>query len=354
MPMIISEDLKRKCVKLKQSGKTSKEIYDKVFCDEHPGMAYETFRTKLKRWQKMTFADPQTLRNGTYEGFIAHGATVQVDGKGNISQVWVKQHADDNQLHKLTEFIKSNTKPTIVRRTLGESVPEMLEIPLFDQHFPISDHAQSLRELVEVIESRRWEEINIVIGQDMLHNDDMRGRTSSGRPIEKVDMVKAWDMARTFYCSTVESALKSAEVVNLIYSKGNHDESMTWAFVQMLKAAYPQLHVDDSLAQRKCISWRRCFIGITHGAYKKSSMTDLCGQFTIQFTTKFAEADVREIHAGHLHREEDKDHYGIMCRRLSRNGVEDEWSDDEGLVGAHKRFMIFLWKPGRLSAIKYI
>lgn len=352
--MKIELEVKKKCVEMSNEGLNSKEIYTRYFSVEHPGMGYETFRAKLKRWRRMTFADPETLQSGTYEGFIAHGATVQVNGKGEVTQVWVKQHADDNQIARLADFIRKNTKPTIISRETAEAVPEMLEIPLFDQHFPLSDHLESLRELLEIIESRHWEEINIVIGQDLLHNDDMRGRTSSGRPIDKVDMVKAWEQARTFYASTVESALKSADTVNLIYSKGNHDESMSWAFVQMLKAAYPQLRVDDSLKQRKCIAWRRCFIGITHGAYKKSSLTDLCGQFTIQFTTEFADSDVREIHAGHLHREEEKDYYGVMCRRLSRNGTEDEWSDDEGLVGANKRFMVFLWKPGRLSAIKYI
>jgi UDP-2,3-diacylglucosamine pyrophosphatase LpxH len=230
----------------------------------------------------------------------------------------------------------------------------MLEIPLFDQHFPLSEHRESLLNLLPIIESRVWEEINIIVGQDMLHNDDMRGRTSSGRPIEKVDMVKAWDMARDFYASVIESAVSHSKNVKIIYSKGNHDESMSWAFVQMLKAMYPTVYVDDSLKQRKCIFWRNCFIGITHGAYKKSSHNDLRGQFTIQFATEFSSARVREIHAGHLHQEEERDIYGVVCRRLSRNGNEDEWSDDEGLVGATKRFMVFKWKPGWLAGIDFI
>ena len=44
----------------------------------------------------------------------------------------------------------------------------------------------------------------------------------------------------------------------------------------------------------------------------------------------------------------------VQGSRLSRNGETDQWSEDEGFVGAHKRFMIFEWMPGRLKAVYYI
>ena len=353
--MPISEEVKKQCVEMKRNGKNSREIYNEYFSKVHEGMSYETFKTKLKRWQKRTFADEMTMNAGTYEGFIAHGATVQVNGNGEVVQAWIKQHADDGQMERLVEFIAKNTTPIYIERTDTDSpVPEMLEIPLFDQHFPQNDHIETFIGLAPIVESRHWEEINIIIGQDMLHNDDFRGRTSSGRPIEQVDMVKGWELARLFYVSLIKTCLEHTNKLKITYSKGNHDESMSWAFVQMLKSMFPQAEFDDSLRQRKCIWWRECFIGVTHGAYKKSSLTDLRGQFSIQFTTEFASAKVREIHAGHLHREEERDIYGVMCRRLSHSGVEDDWTDDEGLIGANKRLMVFRWKPGRLAGIDYI
>lgn len=353
--MIIGAELKKKCVEMKRAGKTAREIYLEYFSTEHPGMAFKTFRTKLKKWQKSTFADEMTLNAGTYEGFVAHGATVQVDKDGNVVQAWIKEHAEDNQMARLLDFIKENTAPVMVRpQDMEEAEPEMLEIPLFDQHFPQNDHISTYVGLIPIVESKVWEEINIIVGQDLLHNDDFRGRTSSGRPIEQVDMVKGWELARIFYSNLIGHCLRHAKRVKIIYSKGNHDESMSWAFVQMLKAMFPEAEVDDSLRQRKCISWRECFIGITHGSYKKSSLQDLRGQFTIQFAAEFASAKVREIHAGHLHREEERDIYGVMCRRLAHSGIEDDWTDDEGLIGAHRRFMVFRWKPGRLAGIDYI
>lgn len=351
----ISYEVKKKCVELKRGGMNSREIYDSYFSLVHEGMSYTTFKVKLKMWNKRTWADDYTLKSGTYPGFIAHGATVQVNGNGEIVQAWVKEHADDGQFDKLLDFIAKNTTPVMIRDSYGgETVPEMLEIPLFDQHFPQNSHAEAYSGIAEIVRTRRWEEINIIIGQDMFHNDDMRGRTASGRPIEKVDMVEAWALARDFYGNLIGLCLRHTNRLKITYSKGNHDESMSWAFVQMLKAWFPQVEFDDSLRQRKCIYWRECFIGITHGAYKKSTLPDLRGQFTIQFPTEFANAKVREIHAGHLHREEERDIYGVMCRRLAHSGIEDDWTDDEGLIGANKRFMVFRWKPGRLAGIDYI
>lgn len=350
----ISLDVKQHCVEMFKRGKNSKDIYNEYFHETHPEMGYETFRHHLKYWKRKQMADTTTQSAGTYPGFIAHGATVQVNGHGEMVQAWIKQHADSGWYDELLDTIRENTTPRLIERCGGKSEQQMLEIPLYDQHFPYSDHLETLSELLEIIRSRRWEEINIVIGQDMLHNDDMRGRTSSGRAIDRVDMVAAWNMARDFWFTVISACLEQGDLVKVLYSKGNHDESMSWAFIQMLKAMFPQAGFDDSMAQRKCISWRNCFIGITHGAYKKSSKNDLRGQFTIQFAEEFARAKVREIHAGHLHNEEEKDIYGVMVRRLARNGESDDWSDDEGYVGAHKRFMVFRWKPGRLAGIEYV
>ena len=353
--MTIALEVKRKCIELREKGMTMPEIYRSYFSQVHPGMTYETFRHKLKHWRKQACADEKTLYSGTYPGFIAHGATVQVNERGEVVQAWIKEHADDDQMRRLVEFIRENTQPVEIERS-SESAesPEMLEIPLFDQHFPQNQHISTFIELAKIIETRQWEEINVIIGQDLFHNDDFRGRTSSGRSIEKVDMVKAWELARIFWTSLIKCALEHSNRLKITYSKGNHDESMSWAFVQMLKAMFPQAEFDDSMRQRKCISWRDYFIGVTHGAYKKSTNEDLRGQFTIQFPVEFANAKVREIHAGHLHREEEKDIYGVMCRRLCRIGAADEWSDDEGYVGASQRFMVFKWKPGRLAGIDYI
>lgn len=352
--MTIDISIKQKCVELSLQGNTARDVYNDYFTKVHHGMSLETFRHKLKQWKKRTFADESTLESATYPGFTAHNATVQINGDGKITQAWIKQTVDDGQWDELLEAIKEHTQPVERDTPTRGDGNGMLEIPLYDMHFPISEHGETLDELMQIIMSKHWAEINIIIGQDLFHNDDFRGRTSSGRPIERVDIAKAWRMARNFWSDAIQTAIRNADGVKVIYSKGNHDESLAWAFVQTLRAMFPQVLFDDSMKQRKVIYWSGCFIGVTHGQGAKTRSNDLRSQFTIEFPEQFASAGVREVHCGHLHHETETDLYGVMLRHLSRNGKTDEWSDDEGYVGAHKRFMVFEWMPSRLRAIYYI
>ena len=349
----VNIELKKKCVDAYNEGRPLKEIYNEIYHESGATGSYETFKRLMRAWRKKVYPDKTTLEGGTYEGFTAHNATVQVNSKGSIVQAWIKQELDDSQWDDLLNLIRENPE-TIKIEPVSEDGHGMLEVPLYDMHLPLSDHRQSIERLLDIIGRQTWEEINLVVGQDMFHNDDMRGRTASGRVIQKVDIPEAWQMARMIWFSIIEASLRQAEKVNLIYSIGNHDESLSWCFAEMLKERYPQLNVDDRFVQRKCIWWNGCFIGLTHANNSKSKKQDLRGQFTIEFPEQFSKSTVREIHTGHLHREEEGDLYGVMIRRLSRNGETDKWSEDEGFVGAHKRFMVFEWMPGCLRAIHYI
>ena len=344
---------KKECVDAFNLGLRPKQIYNSIILPRYPDIPYSSFRVNLRNWRCKLFPDDFTLTAGTYEGFTAHNATVQVNSDGQIVQAWIKQAIDDGQWDELLKVIRDNTEPISIEPKTGDGLG-MLEIPLYDLHLPLSDHKSSIEQLLAIIERQKWQEINIIVGQDMFHNDDLRGRTASGRFIEKVDIPLAWSMAKVIWYNVIEMSLRQSEKVNLIYSMGNHDESLSWAFVQMLKDHYPQVNVDDRLKQRKCIYWNGCFIGITHGYNARNKVQDLRGQFTIEFPEEFSKSSVREIHSGHLHHEAEGDVYGVMIRRLSRNGITDQWSEDEGYVGAHKRFMIFEWMPKHLKAIYYI
>ena len=74
--------------------------------------------------------------------------------------------------------------------------------------------------------------------------------------------------------------------------------------------------------------------------------------FVLDFPQEFAAAKVREIHSGHLHRESVDE--GMMVRRLPSGVPTDEWSSNNGYVGAHKRFQIFEWAENRLKSTHYI
>lgn len=339
------------------NNKTAREVYLEYYSKSFDTQ-YESFRRMLKMWKKKKWEDSELLEAGNlgYD-YTPHATTVQVNGKGEIVQAWIKSHTDDSMYMQLIDAIRANTPHVKIESVVKKEAAGMLEIPLFDMHWGIANlehYRTTLQDILTIIQEKHREVIYIIIGQDMLHNDNFNGTTTKGTPIEKVNMVSAWDDSKSFWYNIIDTAFEHANEVQIIYSKGNHDKAMTWAFMQMLKERYGPDIVDDGLEERKCITYGTNFIGLTHGEFKKNKPSDLRSQFSVKFPIEFARSKVKEIHTGHLHTEIDTDEYGVMCRRLSTGNKDDKWSDFEGYFGALKRFMIFEWSLDKLAAIYYV
>lgn len=349
---MIDYSLKAKCVSLSET-MTSREIYEQVFHPAHDAMSFDTFKRKMRDWKKKTFVDTTTLERGTFPLFTAHAATVQIASDGHITQAWIKQQADTLDWQKIAEIVcKDAPMSTIQPATISGQT--MLEIPLCDMHFGVADfdyYKEDLSEILGIVSDKQYDEINILIGQDILHNNDMRGHTAKGTEIQRIDFAKAWADAWRFFRTIIDAALEHSPHVALRYSRGNHDECAAWCFFKALEAVYPQCACDDSLAPRKCIFWKGCFIGFGHCEYT-SKTSVLFQNFVVDFPEQFSNAKVREIHAGHLHHESEDS--GMMFRRLPSGVPTDEWSNNNGYIGAHKRFQLFEWAENRLKGIYYV
>ena len=352
---MIPYDVKRKCVTLSNQGKQYREIYNEHI-KPRSEMSFRSFARRMAEWKNKVVKDDETLEaaNLAYK-FSPHASTVQVNAKGEVIQAWIKQHTE-NRLEELLEAIRDNTPIAQIKPNVVDGADGMLEIPLFDMHFGIADlefYRNTLEEILGIISSKHWDRIVIPVGQDLFHNDSItKGITTKGTLIEKVNLKQAVYDAKTFYCNIIDTALQSANAVSVIYSPGNHDKTVGWFFIQILKARYGDI-VDDSTAERKAVWWKGCFIGITHGDKHTDNVNGLRGKFTIEFPALFAAATVREIHTGHLHREDSRDEYGVQVRRMSTGNKDDDWTTDEGYK-AQKRFMLFEWMPDRLKSIHYV
>lgn len=352
-------DVKQLCCQLKSEGKTVREIYDNYFTQATNSSAtFNSFRSMIHRWSKKQWADSTTLAAGTYGGFVAHDATVQVSKSGEIIQAWIKQKAENFNQEDFIAAIKESVEPFEYQETDRDNPTRMLEIPLFDMHWGVAfmDHYKSvLSELLTLLNNHTWDKIVIPFGQDFFHNDSIvNGQTTKGTHIEKVDMMRAVKEAKTFMYALIDTAIHRANEVRVIYTPGNHDRSTAWMFMQVLLERYGPSVVDDTLEYRKVITYGKNSIMITHGDSKQATAKNLAHIFPIMFSEEFANANVREVHAGHLHHEAEADIYGVMVRRLSSGGKVDEWSNKEDFVGTHRRFMIFEWDLNKLASIHYI
>ena len=352
---MIPYEVKRKCVELSNQGKSYAEIYDEHI-KPYGSMSLRSFKRRCAEWKSKVVEDNKTLEAANLAfKFAPHASTVQVNGKGEVIQAWIKQHAED-AVEEILTAIKDHTPVVQVQPKVIAEADGMLEIPLFDMHFGIADmgfYRGTLEEILAIVTSKHWDRIVIPVGQDLFHNDSIvKGVTTKGTLIDKVDLTKAVNDAKAFYFNLIDTALQYANGVQVMYSPGNHDKTVGWLFVQILKERYGDI-VDDSTDERKVVWWKGCFIGITHGDKRSDTPQGLRGNFTIAFPELFASAKVREIHAGHLHNETSKDEYGVQVRRMSTGNKDDEWTISEGYK-SQKRFMLFEWMPNRLKAIYYV
>lgn len=356
---IIPLEVKKECCRLKNEGWAIKQIYNDYFLKQtESSCSFESFRRNLKRWETKAFPDDTTLKYGTYEGFTAHNATVQVSNSGEIVQAWIKQKADEFDLDDLVETLKENIEPYIYTPHNNPTADRMLEIPLFDMHWGISfleDYKIVLDRVLDLIHSRYWDQIVIPFGQDFFHNDSIvNPTTTKGTVVDKVDMVRAVKEGRQFITAIVDTALNNSNEVRVIYTPGNHDRSISWMFVQVLLERYGSNVVDDSMEYRKVITYGKNSIMITHGDSKQATAKNLFNIFAISYPEEFAQATTREVHSGHLHHEKEGDIFGVMIRRLSSGVSVDDWSNRQDYVGTHSRFMIFEWDRNSLRSIHYV
>ena len=354
---VIPDMVKRKCIELFQSGISKREVYTDYYSKQFD-TPYDSFRRMSNKWALKVQADDVTLEAGNlgYK-FTPHASTVQVNGEGKVVQAWIKSHTNDDIYLELIEEVKKNTPYEHIEIIQKAEAIGMLEVNICDMHFGIADlehYRPTLNQILTLINKQPYEEINIIIGQDQCHNDNFQGTTTKGTVVQKIDMPKAWNDAKTFWYNIIDNAIEQSNKTIIRYVPGNHDKNITWAFMQMLKERYKDLEIDDSLDPRKCMTYGTNFIGLTHGEFKKSKPSDLRSQFSVKFPMEFARSNTKEIHCSHLHTEWEKDEYGVMCRRLSAGNMEDDWSDYEGYIGANKRFMVFEWSLDKLRAIYYV
>lgn len=291
----------------------------------------------------------------------------KVDGTKTLYSSKIKIAPKSNKLN-WDELIKAieNREPKepipFKKHTSNEST--YLELPFFDLHFgpaTIEFYENTLQETLALLQ-KSYREVLIVVGQDCLHNDNFKGTTANGTPIDKVDMVKAVDDAEVFYETIIAEAVKNSSHVTVMYSKGNHDESMAYMLARGLRNTFrkqPNITFDLSVKERKAYMLGTNFLGVTHGDKNRKN---IAANFSIEFPQMWAKATTREVHMGHLHRKRTTkqpleltiDEKGVIVRELGTGNPTDQYHEDNGFNLAHKEFEIFEYAETKKKHIHYV
>ena len=272
-------------------------------------------------------------------------------------KIGFKKRVEVITLDSIKNIVKdSDIKPVIINSNKDISKEELLEIPLFDMHFGINDYEgykEHQEQILELITEKKREEHLYIIGQDLMHNDNLRSQTSSGTIIEKVDMKEALENAKLFYYPLIEASLQNADKVKIIYSRGNHDETVSWLFCEMLHAKYPQVEFNlDPYQEHKYHVYHNVFLGYTHG--HRTNDKKIAQIFNAKFRLLMAQAKRRIIKRGHLHTNVMIDDFGTLIIGLGTSAETDMWHDENGYVGNNKSFEVFIYSKDTLRQHIYI
>lgn len=273
------------------------------------------------------------------------------------SKIVVEPLVKEFDLDQWIERINSGIKPLpkIKNTNKGDSY---LAVPLFDLHFGNAEFETYQDTLAKTIKriSVGHKKVLIIVGGDLLHNDNYRGMTSSGTNVDKVDMNKAWDNSFDYLSLIIEASLKNANEVSVMYVPGNHDEITGQTVIKSLERVYSKsnLTIDSNQEMFKATMLGNNFIGMTHG--DKSTFKKFNSIFSITFAEMWGTKGVktREVFSGHLHHEIVRDMDGLMLRQSPTDAPIDQYHKDNGYSMAHHRFQLVEYNEEEVEAIYYV
>src|SRR5690625_6733596 len=136
------------------------------------------------------------------------------------------------------------------------------------------------------------------------------------------------DDAKTFYEHLVTKAIEQTKKVEVIYIKGNHEETTSGLLVHWLDARFPQVKVDTEIKEVKVRHWEQVFLALTHGDKGGRRAKNV---LAAKYPTEWANSRIREFHKGQRHHEAVKDELGITERTLATGEMATKFNYDNTL-----------------------
>lgn len=278
-------------------------------------------------------------QHSTEDGTVPqYSITVKVKPKYDIS------------VSELSGIINRSVKQKRLDRTSG-ALKRVLVVPMFDLHFGINSYDNMkpyLDEILTIINSHPFEKIVIEVGGDILHSDFLKmTKTVNGTQLDHVDMINAWQDAAEFVKSIIEPAIENSDSTELYAIGGNHDFSMQWSFIEMVKARYPQLDVFNPGSYRQVFTYGKVGIMLAHGDVAKSKLSQL---FANEYPVEWANSVWREVHTGHYHVEVVKDENGTIQRQFETPKPADGYEQKNGFTMGQKTMKVLEYDVNGLLA----
>lgn len=305
--------------------------------------------------------------------------TVQIHPLFQV-KAWLKRkvHVADakREIEELREFAKQVAPPPrrVVRQ---DKLPRgnMLEIDLSDHHFAKlawseeTGHANyDLKEAVRVwwdafdsilarSSSHKFDEIWLVVGNDLLNSDNTDSRTTKGTYVNSdTRYQKSFTAVRKVMIESIERLREVCNKVKVIMVSGNHDHLSVWHLGDSLESyfhKYPDVEIDNSPRYFKYHEYGSVMVLYTHG--DKGKRTDYPLLMATEQPEMFGRTRYREVHVGHRHQEKIDEFHGVKVRQFSSLSPPDAWHAENAFVGNLRTAQGLIWNKdeGLIGTVIY-
>lgn len=170
---------------------------------------------------------------------------------------------------------------------------------------------------------------------DWVHSDGMEAVTPTSGHILDQDgrFPKVVDISTRLLRMIVDLALSRHKRVHLIIAEGNHDIVTSMHLRNAFRWGYenePRLTIDDSVSPYYCHQFGRTMLGFHHGHLIKPEQ--MPGYFAAQYPKVWGDTTKREIHCGHRHHYQSKEHPGAVVTQHPTIAAKDAYASRGGYL----------------------
>lgn len=332
----------------------------------------EKFGIDLKVWT------PVHVKTNQWQGFYkkekfvdrASGTSRTTPGKVALYQTtvtWKRIMGETLQL-MLLDFFRENVKPLAKsalpkmrdsKRVIAEGQGQMVAWGLWDAHLgqyawasevgesmdltkAISRITNSIDDMVVELAPYPIEKIVMPIGNDFMHYDNVRQRTTFGEHHLDADGRYAKVLTSGLRCLIymIERALEISPSVHIVYTPGNHDLHSSYALCVALSQRFlndERVTFDLSANPRKYVTFGGTLLGFDHGQGANAKQLSLI--LSTECRDVWSQCTYREVQIGHTHQKRVAEFEsltptnGVTIRTNPALCNVDVWHHNLGLIG---------------------
>jgi hypothetical protein len=319
---------------------------------------------KVERWVCNSWQVTMKIRtvtgadkdgNPTYEDVPTTKTNYQV-------KVWLKPKISqplEIALRKIIEEIPTFKFNRVPRFTAESGIAG--EMALLDAHFgklawaretgrrdynlkaAVADYTAACDQNLQYMEPHKPEKIFFIVGQDLMHIENMEGTTPKGGNVLDYD-TRLPKIFKTALETVIKCVYRCRDVapVEVIWVPGNHDMHASMFLCCALEQHFrndEHVTVDVSEEYRKARLWGNLLIGWTH-ELPVGRATNWANELAHAFPKLWGQSEYREWHHGHKHKKSQikispvSSMGGVTMRQLTALSPIDFWHYEHMFVDA--------------------